>query len=166
MLKSRPARITTAVVLASFLALAFLYTRKPAYSAEPLTYYPSVKDDTGPWTGRLERCKSKVALLTVRGSPQERGTAHGKLLETEVRGLVRSVKAYLLPRPDDADAKLKYAQCLDGARVMKRFLEADVIQELEACAAAAGVDADDLLLTQLFGDVNRAKGFASFCTDR
>src|SRR5258705_11615763 len=108
MLQSRRVGFTTAVVLASLLAFALFCNRWPAYAAESLAYYPDVKDDTGPWTGRLERVKGPVALLTVRGSPQERGTAHGKLLEAEVRGLVRSVKAYLLPRPDDAEGKAKY----------------------------------------------------------
>ncbi len=136
-----------------------------ARAAETLAFWPAeIKADAGAWTGRLSRLDSKVALLTVRGSPEERGTAHGKLLDVEVRRLVGSVKAYLLPRPNDEEGKKKFAECLSGARVMKQFLEADVLQELDACAKAAGVDADELLLTQLFGDVNRAKGFASFCT--
>ena len=136
-----------------------------ARAAENVAFWPSeIKDDSSAWTGRLSRLDTKVALLTVRGSPEERGTAHGKLLDAEVRRLVGSVKAYLLPRPNDEEGKKKFAECISGTRVMKTFLEADVIQELEACAKAAGVDADELLLTQLFGDVNRAKGFASFCT--
>ena len=55
-----------------------------------------IKDDSGAWTGRLERVKNNVALLTVRGTPQERGAAHGKMLEPEVVRLVASVKKYLL----------------------------------------------------------------------
>lgn len=163
---SRTLKISFVAAASIALCVAFLLSnRAPARSAEAVAYVPdSIKDDNGAWTGRLARVKNNVALLTVRGTPQERGAAHGKLLQPEVVRLVASVKKYLLPHPDDADAKAKYAQCLDGTRVMKKFIEADVLEELAACAQAAGVDADELLLVQLFGDVNRAKGFASFCT--
>ena len=149
-----------------FLIFPLLFTGwRPALGTDQTSYWPAeIKDDSGAWTGRLTRHDAVLALLTVRGSPKERGAAHGKLLEAEVRKLVKSVKAYLLPTPENKDAQAKFEQCLDGARVMKKFIDADVNEELEACAQAAGVDPTELLLTQLFGDVNRAKGFTSFCT--
>ena len=110
------------------------------------------------WTGRLVRVDKHLALLTVRGSPEERGSAHGKLLGREVKALVDGCRKFL------EHGTPRYAQCLEGARVMRGFVEADVLLELNACAKAAEVDAEDLLLAQLFGDVNRARGFRSFCT--
>ena len=142
-----------------------VFTWAPARSADQVSFWPAeIKDENGTWTGRLTRHDKTLAILTVRGSPSERGSAHGKLLEAEVRQLVKSVKAFLLPNPDVKESLDKYKECLSGTLVMKKFIDADVNEELEACAKAAGVDPTELLLTQLFGDVNRAKGFTSFCT--
>src|SRR5262249_20462835 len=97
--------------------------------------------------------------ISVRGSSEERGTAHGKLLKSEVGALVKSVREFL-----SRDGNEHYRQCVDGGRGMRRFVDKDVVAELDACAKAAEVDSDELMLTQLLGDVNRAKGFSSLCS--
>lgn len=164
MFQSRNAISAIVAVFAVVASIAFFHFHSSSAVESPAFWPADVTSESGAWTGRLSRTDGKVVLLTVRGSPRERGTAHGKLLDAEVRRLVASVKGYLLPRPSDKDAQAKFAECLAGTRVMKKFIEADVIEELDACAAAANVDAGELLLAQLFGDVNRAKGFEAFCT--
>ncbi|MCZ7643841.1 MAG: C45 family peptidase [Planctomycetota bacterium] len=132
-------------------------------AAPTVEYWPAeVRAEDGPWTGRLARIEEHLAILTVRGSSAERGAAHGHLLKSYVAALVKGVRTYLRPEPA-RDAE-RYAQCLDGARKMAEFLEADIRTEVKACAEAAEVDADELMLAQLFGDVARAKGFATFCS--
>lgn len=127
-------------------------------------FWPAeARTEADAWTGRLVRVDRHLAILTVRGSPGERGTAHGKLLGAEVRKLVASVNKFLTPTTDE-NGRTQFQATVAGARVMKRHVDADVLAELTACAEAAGVDADELLLAQLFGDVNRAKGFRSFCS--
>ncbi|MCY3021297.1 MAG: hypothetical protein NTW87_19965, partial [Planctomycetota bacterium] len=130
---------------------------------EIVSYWPaSARTDDDAWTGRLVRYPD-LGLLTVRGSAADRGAAHGKLLAAEVGQLVKSVRAYLRPQETDEE-KAKYNKRLEAARTMGGFLEPDVLEELNACAGAAGVDKTELLLAQLFGDVNRVYGFASFCS--
>ncbi len=146
--------------LCSILLLSLLCAQLRAESAP--VFFPEGTTETTGWTGRLVRVDEHLAILTVRGGAPERGVAHGKLLKAEVALLVKSVRAYLTGTA--ADGAEHYKQCLDGARTMGKFLDEDVMTELKACAAAAGVDSDELLLAQLFGDVNRAKGFTSYCS--
>ena len=127
---------------------------------EPISYWPAGTADDTPWTGRLQHVDAHLAILTVRGSPAERGEAHCKLLGNEVAMLVKSVRACILK----GNTEDHYKICIDGARTMAKFTDADVVAELKACASAANVDPDELMLAQLFGDVNRAKGFSSLCS--
>jgi len=135
----------------------------PAPKTDEIFWPAEVGNPQGAWTGRLARIDAHLAILTVRGSAEARGTAHGQLLREEVGRLVKSVRAHLKPDNSSA-AENTFQQLLDGARRMKQYLDADVIVELEACAKASGVNADELLLAQLFGDVNRALKLTSFCT--
>ena len=158
--------LTAALALLTALAALWAWSRlsplpaplgiAQAEAAEEVTYWPAkARREEDRWTGRLQRLNSGLALLTVRGNAEERGTAHGKLLGAEIRALVKSVKRFLEPN---------VAPCLDGAKIMKKHLDDALKAELKACAKAAEVEADELLLAQLFGDVNRAKGFKSLCS--
>jgi hypothetical protein len=153
-----------AAVLPLFLVLAHLAHAADADQPKPVvSYWPvTAATEDAAWTGRLVRYPD-LGLLTVRGSARDRGTAHGKLLAAEVRQLVKSVRGFLAPT-DTPEERTKYAKRLEAARTMGGFLETDVLQEVNACAEAAGADATELLLAQLFGDVNRVYGFASFCS--
>ncbi len=134
----------------------FLFLREPPVDPGPFYWPAGVLSEEGKWTGRLVRIDRRLAVLTVRGSPAARGEAHGRLLQKEVRGLVSGVRAVL--KQDAADnPEAAYARLLAGAVAMKRHLEPDVRAELDACAAAAGVAPDELVLAQLFGDVDRAQ---------
>jgi hypothetical protein len=151
-------RVLSCIAITLVLALQFSAGRLHAAAAPQ--FWPEDATESTTWTGRLVRLDEHLAILTVRGGPAERGVAHGKLLKAEIKTLVASVKKYLV----GTDGEDHYKKCLDGARTMGKFIDADVMTELKACAAAAGVDADELLLDQLFGDVNRAKGFTSYCS--
>lgn len=135
---------------------------KPA-AAAPL-YWPAEKQEDGEWRGRLVRLDEHLAILTVRGSPEERGAAHGHLLKAEVQRLVANVNRFLKSMENPKDERPKFAVCLEATQTMRGYVEADVLKELDACAEAADIDATELLLAQLFGDVNRAAGFTSFCS--
>ncbi len=94
-------------------------------------------------------------VLHVAGTPEQMGEQHGRLLRSEVRRMINDlihegVAAY-------AD---RYRELIAGARVMERFLPEEYQRELRALATAADVNYYDLVLAQLFGDVERA----SYCT--
>ena len=145
---------------------------------------PEAKCDADPWTGRLTRVDQHLLLLTVRGSPEERGMAHGMLVGPEIRGLVTGLRKHLcpvqdpkdetpppnplydmdLPEGQDEELRQRYQERLSCARAMGAYLEPDVSAELKTCALAAEVDPDELLLAQLFGDINLAMGYSPYCS--
>ncbi len=95
-------------------------------------------------------------VLHLQGTPEEMGRQHGLLFRREIR---RMVKDLLLegecPTPEG------HAKLVQGAMVMERYLEPEFRRELHALAEAAEVDYGDLVLAQLFGDVQRAQRASS-----
>jgi hypothetical protein len=97
----------------------------------------------------------------VDGTPEEMGTAYGKLLGPTIQRVVKAVITEGACKEPDARASI-----IRASRVMERFQPPDFIAELKAIAAAASVPYDDLLVLQYFGDVRRCitgPGSASMC---
>lgn len=99
--------------------------------------------------GRLYRA-GDVRVLELRGTPEEMGEAHGKLLGDEIRRVIREV---LKPEADPE----RYRRILAGTRVMEKFQPEHCRREMRALAAAAGADYLDVVALQLFGDAERGK---------
>src|ERR1051325_4998747 len=122
-----PMRPAKYAIIGTFLAIAVVlafYSRGQSAEAT-VSYFPSDATETTAWTGRLRRIDDHLAIITVRGTPKERGTAHGKLLKSEVKALVDSVREHL-----STEGAEHYRQCVDGGRVMRKFVEKDVTEEL------------------------------------
>jgi hypothetical protein len=96
-------------------------------------------------------------VLTLRGTPEEMGTAHGKLLGPTVRRVVDDVILH-----GEAATPEAYARLMAGTAQMERQLPDDIRRELCALAVAAQVKYEDLVALQLFGDVWRASNCSSF----
>ncbi|MFQ6096847.1 MAG: C45 family autoproteolytic acyltransferase/hydrolase [Armatimonadota bacterium] len=94
-------------------------------------------------------------VLHVEGSPRAMGRQHGTLLRPRVRRVIRElIHEDLGAYPESLERLLK------GAAVMERYLPRDYRDELRGLAEAAGVDYMELVLAQLFGDVERGQ----YCT--
>ena len=92
--------------------------------------------------GRLETLQG-YKILTLEGTPQQMGTAHGRLLgKTIHRVLGDMITEGIAAQPD------AYANLQAGSRVMARHQPDDYIVEIKALARAAGVKDEDLLLLQ------------------
>lgn len=110
--------------------------------------------------GRLETLNG-YTVVSVEGTPEEMGTAYGKLLGPTIQKVVKAMITEGIGA--DADA---YQNILKGSKVMERFQPPEFLAELKAIAAAASVRYDDLVLLQYFGDVRRCitgAGSASMC---
>lgn len=125
-----------------FLPLALLLALASAPSAQP---------------GCSLRHVNGYLVLNLRGTPEQMGAAHGKLLGPTVRRVVEAV----IVNGEGADPAA-YAQLISGTRQMERQLPEDIRRELHALADAAQVKYDDLVALQLFGDVQRASRCSSF----
>lgn len=111
--------------------------------------------------GRLEVING-CTVVSLDGTPEEMGAAHGQLLGETIRRVVRDVITEDIC--SDADAR---ANVMAGSKRMETHQPAEYLAELRALAAAAAVSYDELLLLQYFGDVRRGitgAGHSSLCT--
>ena len=109
--------------------------------------------------GSCERRGPQV-VLRLSGSPEEMGRQHGTLARQGIRFMLeRYVFDHVAGSRDVNSPGLD--RLLDAVRVMRASLPEAYIRELDACAAAAAVDPDVLLLAQCEGDVVHAAGRAS-----
>ena len=131
-------RLTTRALLPACVALLCLVARPLAVGAEP--YVESLD-------GQL--------VLHVEGSPRAMGRQHGTLLRPRVRRVVRD-----LVHEDLGSSPRSLQRLLKGAAVMEQYLPRPFKEELRALAEAADVDYMELVLAQLFGDVERGQ----YCT--
>jgi hypothetical protein len=79
------------------------------------------------------------------------GRQHGLLLKSYVQRMVRD-----LILEGEASTPEEHSRLIAGAMVMERYVGPEFRRELKALATAAEVDYRDLVLAQLFGDVQRA----------
>jgi hypothetical protein len=101
-------------------------------------------------------------VLTLDGTPEEMGTAAGRLVGPTVRRVVRELVTEGIGEDPEALAALRR-----GARTMEEHQPERFRRELKALAEAARVSYEDLLLLQLHGDVARClkgKGARRLCT--
>jgi hypothetical protein len=96
-------------------------------------------------------------VLTLVGTPEEMGRAHGELLGDDVRWVIDTVIRKKAGSGADGDAGF-----IARVKVMEGYLSGPWKRELHALAEAARVDYRDLVALQLFGDVERAQLCSSF----
>jgi hypothetical protein len=111
--------------------------------------------------GRLEVLNG-YTVVSVEGTPEEMGTAYGKLLGPTIQKVVQALITEGMGREPEACKNI-----LAGSKVMEKFQPKEYLAELKAVAEAAGVRYDDLALLQYYGDVRRCirgPGNAMFCT--
>ena len=96
-------------------------------------------------------------VLTLVGTPEEMGRAHGTLLRDEVRWVADKVIRGTVAR--DPEAREEFLKRVD---VMEKLLKDSWRRELKALAEASGVDYREIVALQLFGDVERAPLCSSF----
>lgn len=98
--------------------------------------------------------EGRSLLLRAQGTPEEIGRAHGTLLGESIRLML---KEYVEEGVFRGDAARRDA-LLDAVLEMRPALPEWYLRELAACAEAAGVDEDVLLLAQCEGDVQSLPG--------
>jgi acyl-CoA:6-aminopenicillanic acid acyl transferase len=112
----------------------------------------------GPTTGPLDTCPASYGdgslaytngqlVLRLKGSPKELGEQHGFMLKQSIQ---RMVQEYVNGQVCDGDEEY-LARLLRAVRRMKPSLPTWYSEELDACARAADVDPDMLLLAQSEG---------------
>lgn len=118
-----------------------LWPREPSF--RPLDRVPNRLGG-----GRLD-LRNRQMTLHLRGSPEAMGAQHGRLLRRSIRWML---KAYVWEIVCGRDRRT-LNDLLGRVRTMKPSLPAWYLTELSACARAAAVEEDELLLAQCEGDI-------------
>lgn len=151
--RSRRRRLL-ALLAILFLTCAALATqpwwRAYLHRVQPIDPVPAASGD-----GKLVRNGPHV-VLHLAGTPEAMGAQHGVLFKQNIRFLIDGylVKGNAVISPNEADPRR--AKLLAAVRRVRASLPSDFLAELDACAQAAEVDPDVLLLAQCEGDVTEA----------
>jgi hypothetical protein len=94
-----------------------------------------------------------LRVVTLEGSPQDRGVTHGKTLKEPIHALLKLWKADLAERYKmDADAFVKqFLKQTDFPAAIKQWTP-DLLDETKGIAQGAGVDFDTMLVFQLIDE--------------
>jgi len=138
---------TRLLLAVAVLGVACVYAQEPAVEAVPHGHVRNVNGCT---------------VLSLDGTPEQMGTAYGRLLGSTIRRVVREMITEGIGQDTEA-----YANIQRGSQEMEPFQPERYRRELSAMAVAAGVEYRDLLLLQYFGDVRRCitgPGSSPLCT--
>ncbi|MHC5059421.1 MAG: C45 family autoproteolytic acyltransferase/hydrolase [Planctomycetota bacterium] len=117
-------------------------------AGRPLDKYPNTH------AGGTLAYREGQLVLRLRGSPEELGEQHGALLRRSIR---RMLDGYVNDLVCNHDSEYM-GRLLDSVRRMRPSLPEWYREELEACARAADVDPDMLLLAQSEGCIRTVCG--------
>lgn len=99
---------------------------------------------------------AQKGVVRLEGSPEEIGRQHGTLLADRIKLMLKEYVG------DDMESGRLKESVLNRVRTMKPSLPDWYLQELSACAAAAGVDEDVLLYAQCEGDIKSLGGCTAY----
>ena len=111
--------------------------------------------------GRLEKLNG-YTVVSVEGTPEEMGTAYGRLLGPTIRRVLDDLLLKGIGAEPEALKNL-----LVGSKTMEKCQPREYLDELRSVAVAADVPYEQLALLQYYGDVRRCTrgaGNAMFCT--
>lgn len=111
--------------------------------------------------GRLET-HDGTRVLFLAGSPEEMGDQHGALMKGHVRDLINRV-LYGVGVGSSFDKGEWFFGRIEGctARIGK-FIDEKYLREMDALAAGAGVDKEEVRLANFFPELFHCSGFAVF----
>jgi len=135
-------------LLSRWLLPALLCVATPALAAGPVPEDPF---------GTRVKYVDGILTLHLCGTPAQMGHQQGLWLG----GLVRQMIQDLIYK-GTASGEERHRKLIEGAKVMERFQPPEVQAEMKALAEAARVDYCDMVLAQLFGDVQRGQQCTSF----
>jgi hypothetical protein len=111
--------------------------------------------------GRLED-HDGTRVLFLAGTPEEMGHQHGILLRKQVRDLVDKVLYGVGVGSSFEKGRWFFGEIEEAQNRLARFIDSRYLREMDAMAAAAGLDAEELRLANFFPELFHCSGFALF----
>jgi hypothetical protein len=109
--------------------------------------------------GRLELIDD-TKVLFLKGSPEEMGHQHGMLMKKEVRRLVDCVLYGVGVGSSFEKGRWFFGEIEQAQRRLEPFLNPRYLREMDAIAAAAGVEKEEIRLANFFPELFHCSGFA------
>jgi len=108
----------------------------------------------GPMSGQEPAAKSPLRVLTLEGSPYERGIQHGKTLNKDIHTLIDLWKADLRKTYEiDPDIFIKrFLESTDFLSAVKRWTPT-LLDEIRGISETSGIDFDTLFAFQLVDEM-------------
>ena len=109
--------------------------------------------------GRLEM-RDGTRVLFLKGTPEEMGTQHGKLMRREVRNLVDRVLYGVGVGSSFPKGRWFFGEIEAAQARLHPFLDERYLREMDALARAAGIEREEARLANFFPELFHCSGFA------
>lgn len=109
--------------------------------------------------GRLED-HDGTRVLFLQGTPTEMGHQHGELLRTEVRRVVDRILYGVGVGSSVGKGRWFFGEIEEAVRRTAPWIDPRHLAEMDAIAAAAGLDAEEVRLANFFPELFHCSGFA------
>lgn len=109
--------------------------------------------------GRLED-HDGTRVLFLRGTPEQMGEQHGKLLESEVHDLVNRILYGVGVGSSFAKGRWFFGEIEEAQRRIDPFVDPRYLREMDALASAAGLEKEEVRLANFFPELFHCSGFA------
>lgn len=109
--------------------------------------------------GRLE-LHDETRVLLLKGTPEEMGEQHGKLMKKQVSDLVRRVLYGVGVGSSFAKGRWFFGEIESCTARIGKFIDPRYLREMDALAAASGHAAQEVRLANFFPELFHCSGFA------
>jgi hypothetical protein len=111
--------------------------------------------------GRLETIDG-TRVLFLQGTPEEMGMQHGHLLKREIRSVVERIVYGIGVGSSVAKGSWFFGEIEAAQKRLAPFLDDRYVREIDALAAAAGIEQQEARLANVFPELFHCSGFALF----
>jgi outer membrane lipoprotein-sorting protein len=111
--------------------------------------------------GRLELIDG-TRVLVLKGTPEEMGRQHGKLMKKEIKDLVDHILYGVGVGSSFAKGRWFFAEIESAQKRLNPFINERYYREMDALADAAGLDREEVRLANFFPELFHCSGFAVF----
>jgi len=126
----------------------------------------------GPATGRRQVLATEGAgrledhdgtkVLFLRGSPEQMGHQHGVLMQRQVRDLVEKILYGIGVGSSFEKGRWFFGEIEEATSRLRPFIDERYLREMDAMAAAARLDPEEVRLANFFPELFHCSGFAVF----
>jgi hypothetical protein len=109
--------------------------------------------------GRLEEVDGTLVLF-LKGTPEEMGTQHGRLMKRQIRRLVDSIVYGVGVGSSFDKGRWFFDEIAEAQSRFQKYVPERHLHEMDAIAAAAGLEKEEIRIANFFPELFHCSGFA------